>query len=90
MGLKELAGRGWIQAEPPRFDDEESVVALVNGEPVRAGFERTESPLEDTPSRIHRAFRSGRYDLEVRLETTSDMAMEGFVRVERADGYEKT
>ncbi|AGM11466.1 hypothetical protein M199_gp200 [Halogranum tailed virus 1] len=87
MALSDLDGQGWVRAEPPRLDDEETVVAVVDGEPVKAGFERKESPVEDSPSRIHRVFRSGRYDLEVRLETTSDMAMEGFVRVERADGY---
>lgn len=87
MSLKQLAGRGWIRAEPPSIDAKESVVAVVDGTEIKAGFERKDSPIVDSPQRIHRLFRSGQYDLEVRLETTSDMAMEGFVKVERADGY---
>lgn len=88
MTLKELAGRGWIRAEPPEMGADESVVAVVDGTEIKAGFERKNSPIVDSPERIHRIFRSGQYDLEVKLETAGDMAFEGFVKVERAEGYE--
>lgn len=89
MSLKKLSGRGWLRAEPPSLSAEDNVIAVVSGTEIRAApeFEMKESPVVDTPSEIHRRFRSGMFDLDIRLQTTSDMVTEGFIKVERADGY---
>jgi len=89
MSLKSISGEGWVRAQPPSLDASENALAVVDGFEVRAApeFEMKESPIIDTPEKIHRKFRSGVYDLEVMLNTTTDMAVEGYVRVERADGY---
>jgi len=90
MTLKELAGRGWIPAEPPMIDHEPSVVAMVDGQPIRAGFERKNSPIVNTRTEIHRKFRTGQYDLDVRIETPDgEIVAAGYIKVERADGYER-
>lgn len=80
--LSELAGQGWTLAEPPRESDEESVVARVKNEPIRSGF-LTER-VEDTEDSLHVKYRTGRYDLEVKVDFVSG---HGQVRVEEAPGY---
>lgn len=80
--LSELAGRGWLMVEPPLDRDGESVVARYNGQPIKAGFlmER----VEDSEQCTHLAYRSGRYDLEVKVDFEIGR---GQVRVEEAEGY---
>lgn len=80
--LSELAGKGWTLVEPPERDDADSVVGRYKGEPVRAGF-RLET-VEDSDEEIHCRYRSGRYDLDVKLDLVSG---HGQVRVQEADGY---
>jgi len=83
MPLSELVGRGWVMVEPPRDEDGESTVARFDGEPVKSGFllER----IEDTADVIHTKYRSGKYDLEVKVDF--DIGR-GQVKVEEAEGYE--
>lgn len=80
--LSELAGDGWTMVEPPRREDGESVVARYNGEPIKAGFlmER----VKDSEDEIHFRYRSGQYDLDVKVDFEVGR---GMVRVTEADGY---
>lgn len=68
--------------EPPLAEDSESVVARHNGEPIKAGFlmER----IEDSKSMFHARYRTGQYDLDVKIDFSVGR---GQVRVERAEGY---
>ena len=81
--LSELAGSGWRMAEPPHPVDSESVVARVEGEPIKAGF-LTER-VEDNEEMLHVKYRTGQYDLEVKVDFLSG---NGSIRVEEAEGYE--
>lgn len=82
--LSELEGKGWTPVEPPAPMDGESVVARREGEPIKAGFlmER----VKDTKSEVHFRYRSGQYDLDVKIDF--DIGR-GQVRVEEADGYDE-
>lgn len=66
MTLGELAGEGWTFVEPPARNDAASVVARHNGEPIKAGV-RTET-VTDTKSEIHHVYRTGSYDLELKID----------------------
>jgi hypothetical protein len=81
--LSELAGKGWTVVDPPEPMDDSSVVARHNGEPIKAGVMMEE--LQDSPDVAHLLYRSGKYDLEVKIDF--DIGR-GQVKVERADGYE--
>lgn len=81
--LSELAGDGWTLAEPPLDTDGESVVARVNGEPIKAGF--LMEKIEDSADEFHAKYRSGRYDLYVKVDFVSG---HGRVRVSEAPGYD--
>lgn len=82
MSLGKLEGSGWVMVDPPNYTDEDSVVARYNGEPIKAGF-LTER-IKDTDSEIHFRYRSGQYDLDVKIDF--DIGR-GSVKVERAEGY---
>lgn len=81
--LSELEGRGWLMVDPPAVGDPASAVARFNGQPIKAGF-RLET-VEDTDSVMHTVHRSGKYDLEVKIDFEIGR---GQVRVKRAEGYE--
>lgn len=81
--LSELSDSGWRAAEPPSMRDEDSVVARVEGEPIKAGF-LTEK-LRDDDEMLHVKYRTGQYDLELKLDLVSG---HGQIRVEEAEGYE--
>lgn len=81
--LSELEGDGWTLAEPPLERDGETVVARVEGQPIKAGF-LTER-VTDSDDRLHVKYRTGKYDLEVKVDFVSG---HGQVRVEEAPGYE--
>lgn len=81
--LGELVGRGWVVVNPPLPDDSESTVARLNGHPIKSGF--LLDRIEDTADMIHMKYRSGKYDLEVKVDF--DIGR-GQVRVEQAEGYE--
>ena len=66
MSLAELSGRGWTMVNPPLRSDDDSVVARYRGTPVRAGF-LTER-VEDSDDAVHFKYRSGCYDLEVKVD----------------------
>ena len=82
--LNELKGRGWTDVQPPALNDDQSVIARFDGEPIKAGF-RVET-LEDNGSVLHEKFRTGCYDLEVKLFQGANK-ISGQVKVEEADGY---
>lgn len=81
--LSDLKGRGWVLVQPPLQFDDENVVARYEGKPIRAGFlmER----VRDTDSEVHVKYRSGSYDLEVKIDLETG---HGQVRVEEAPGYD--
>ena len=81
--LGELEGRGWVMVEPPEPMDGESVVARHDGEPIKAGF--LMGVLTDTEDTFHSEYRSGRYDLEVKIDF--DIGR-GQVNVTEAPGYD--
>lgn len=83
MTLSDLVGRGWVSVEPPLQRDEDSVVARHNGRPIRAGFlmER----VADNEHEAHFKYRSGRYDLEVKIDFE---IARGQARVQEAEGYD--
>lgn len=62
--------------------DGESVVARHDGEPIKAGF--LMDRVKDTESEVHFKYRSGKYDLDVKIDF--DIGR-GQVRVEEAEGY---
>lgn len=82
--LKNICGAGWQTVQPPLPVDESSVIARCNGQPIRAGFEV--ETLEDTENVMHKKFRTGCYDIELRLYSGARTAS-GELKVERADGY---
>lgn len=81
--LSELAGKGWLLVEPPLERDPPSVVGRYNGEPLKAGFTIEES---EEDNEFYSKFRSGRYDLEVKVDF--DVGR-GQVRVTEAPGYDE-
>lgn len=90
MSLKALEGKGWVKAEPPGLESEPSVIAEVDGEEIKAGFERKDSPIEESKTCIHRKFRTGCYDVEVKITSgDGEVVMEGYIKVDRAEGYEQ-
>jgi hypothetical protein len=80
--LGELEGRGWLKVEPPTWRDPASVIARRAGEPLKAGFKI--ETIEDSDDKIHSKYRSGQYNLEVRLDFRSG---KGEVKVSEAEGY---
>lgn len=83
--LSELVGDGWVIVDPPVSSDGASTVARYNGEPINAGF-LTET-IVDKEDQYHVKYRSGQYDLEVKIDFVIGR---GQVKVERAEGYEKS
>jgi len=70
--------------EPPLERDGESVVARFNGEPVKAGF--LMDVIEESETTFHSQYRSGQYDLEVKIDF--DIGR-GQVKVTEAEGYDE-
>lgn len=81
--LSELSGEGWTFVEPPERLDEESVLARYDGEPIKGGV--LVEKLEDKPDLIHSLYRTGPYDVEVKIDFGIGR---GQVRVSDAEGYE--
>lgn len=79
--LDDLTGRGWVAVDPPLEEDEASVVARYRGQPVRAGFTIEE---QDGDDETYFKFRTGKYDLELKVDFLSGHAQ---MKVEEADGY---
>lgn len=77
--LDELSGKGWVAAEPPHIDDDDSVVARVRGEPIRGGL--LVEQHESSEDGFHYEYRTGPYTLEVSVDYIS---ANGQVRVEEA------
>jgi hypothetical protein len=69
--------------EPPKRNDGERVVARFNGKPIKAGF--LMDVVEENESTFHSKYRSGQYDLEVKIDF--DIGR-GRVKVEEAEGYD--
>lgn len=80
--LGKLSGDGWTMVEPPERHDENSVVARFDGEPVKAGL--LLNVIEENESTFHSKYRSGQYDLEVKIDF--DIGR-GQIKVEEAPGY---
>lgn len=71
--------------EPPEPQDGESVVARFDGEPIKAGF--LMDIIEESETTFHSLYRSGQYDLEVKIDFEIGR---GQVRVMEAEGYENS
>lgn len=82
--LGELCGKGWTVVEPPEIEDDENTVARYNDEPIKSGFlmER----IEDSETVFHAKYRSGQYDLEVKVDYEIGR---GQVKVQEAEGYDE-
>ena len=80
--LHELAGDGWTVVEPPLPTDDNSTVARFSSEPIKAGF--STERIEDSPEKFHAKYRSGKYDLELKIDF--DIGR-GQVRVEEVEAY---
>lgn len=80
--MEELCGEGWTVVEPPEPHDSASTIGRYRGEPIKAGVMIDE--LQDSEDVAHLLYRSGQYDLEVKLDFEIGR---GMVRVTRADGY---
>ena len=80
--LKDLADNGWYDANPPALDDDIKVIGIVRGFQVRVAqqFELSESPITMNDELIHRRFRTGKYDVDLR---------NGEIKVETAEGYDE-
>lgn len=86
--LGEIAGDGWVEADPPPLDADESVVALVDGETVKMGT--TATTIREDRSCVHRRFRTGPYDVDVKIESADgEIALGGYVKVEHVDDYDE-
>ena len=81
--LSDLCERGWVVAQPPREEDDSSVIARVQGEPVKAGF-KIETVKNDDQI-VHERFRSGQYDVSLKIDY---MIGRSQLRVDRAEGYD--
>jgi hypothetical protein len=89
--LKDLADNGWYDAKPPALNDDIKVIGIIRGFRVRVPqqFELSESPITMNDELIHRRFRTGKYDVDLRLHIAGDMVMNGEIKVETADGYDE-
>jgi len=85
--LQDLCKKGWVAVNPPTDADEVSVICRYNGDPIKAGFESER--IEDSSERLHTKYRTGMYDVELKIESTGGSAL-GQLHVERADGYQKS
>ena len=88
--LAKLCGEGWTFVTMPETTDEASVIARYGGEPIRAGV-RTET-VTDTQSEMHLRYRTGQYDLDIKIDFDIRRGMirvtEAIRQIERASGYE--
>jgi hypothetical protein len=56
---------------------------------IKAGLELSESPVKNTGECIHRRYRTGQYNVDVRLKSADgEIAISGEVRVESVDTYD--
>lgn len=83
MALEELAGEGWVLVDPPARRDGESVIARHDGEPIKAGV--LTDKIQDSEYEVHRKYRSGCYDVEIKVDFEIGR---GRLHVERAEGYD--
>jgi len=82
--LGDLDGEGWVVVDPPEDSDTHTVVGRYADEPIRAGV--LTDKVEDDHDVIHYRYRTGCYDLDVKVDF--DIGR-GMVRVERAEGYSR-
>jgi hypothetical protein len=89
--LKDLADNGWYDAKPPALNDDIKVIGIIRGFRVRVPqqFELSESPITMNDELIHRRFRTGKYDVDLRLHIAGDMVTNGEIKVETAEGYDE-
>lgn len=83
MTLSDLVGRGWVVVGPPLDRDGNSTVARWNGTPINVGFLMEQ--VEDSEDLVHYKYRSGQFDVEVKIDF--DIGR-GQARVQRAEGYQ--
>lgn len=81
--LGELVGEGWMMVDPPALGDGENVVARYDGTPIKTGFMMSKEA--DTEDMFHAIYRSGQYNLDVKVDFQIGR---GQIKVTRADGYD--
>ena len=81
--LGELCGEGWVLVEPPLKQDDQHVVARYDSKPVKAGL--LIDTVEDSRDVFHACYRTGCYDLDVRIHF--DIGR-GEIRVSRVSSYD--
>lgn len=89
--LKELEGLGWQPLDPSTDEQELSekrVIGNYKGEPITVGFRIEEVEFEQGEC-LHEVYRTGRYDVHLKIETLGEGLAQGQVKVEEADGYDR-
>lgn len=81
--LSNLAGDGWVMVDPPAMNDDENVIARYDGSPIKAGF--LMSKKVDDGEMFNATYRSGQYNLEVKIDFQIGR---GQVKVTQAEGYD--
>jgi len=82
MTLAQLSGEGWTFVEPPARLDDETVLGRYEGEPIKGGV--LVEKIADEPDLIHSLYRTGPYDVEVKVDFGIGR---GQVKIEQAEGY---
>lgn len=88
--LKQLAGRGWQRLDPTTEEQEmsdERIIGNYKGQPITVGFQIEEVDFEQG-EHLHEIYRTGRYDVHLKIETLGGSMAQGQVKVEEADGYD--
>lgn len=80
--LSELSQSGWRFVEPPKKEDDPTVLGRYEDEPIKGGvlIER----IADESDLIHALYRTGPYDVEIKIDFSIGR---GQIRVENAEGY---
>jgi hypothetical protein len=88
--LQELCGKGWEPLDPSTNEQELSdkrVIGNYKGETITVGF-RIEEVAYEEGELLHEVYRTGQYDVHLKIESLSQDMAEGQIKVERADGYD--
>jgi len=89
--LKQLDGKGWQPLDPTSESQEVSekrVIGNYKGQPVTVGF-RIEEVDYEQDERLHEIYRTGRYNVHLKIESLGGGLAQGQIKVEQADGYEQ-
>lgn len=87
--LEQLCGQGWQPLDPTTDKQEamdQRIIGNYKGEPITVGFKIDEVSYEEGEN-LHEIFRTGRYDVHLKIESLGANMAEGMIKVETAPGY---